>query len=694
MKMEHKIDRFGVVSRHNPRLTRIDPVSPLTVGNGNFAFTADVTGLQSLYEEYKAGLPLCTMSVWGWHSEPASCPGGSYTLDDLVMTEFEKDGRKFRYPKRKAEGNEEVYEWLRKNPHRLNLGRVGFLYRGRELKEADLSEIRQELFLYEGRLESSFKLGGARTEVHTAADSEEASLAIRVKTDLFVSGELKILFAFPYGSPDYTASDWERGELHETSIVRREEKSLTLERRLNQTVYRVKLDWEGDAATEEEEVCRHRLLFCPCSEEITFTVRFLDCEDGPKEDQSEEGAGAVFARAGAWWKNFWEKGGIADFSGSTDRRAFELERRIVLSNYLLAVNSCGNAPPQETGLTANSWYGKMHLEMYLWHCGWLPLWNHTDLLERSLSWYLEHLEEARENAARNGFRGARWPKMVALGGIDCPSAVAPLLIWQQPHLIFMLELAYRQNPNTEFLKKYWILVKESADFMADFAEYREETGRYDLKWPLIPAQECHRPEVSLNPAFEVQYWKEMLGVAVEWAERLGQKADPVWVQVSDKMADLPADGSVYLAHENCPDTFEQYNRDHPSMLCAFGLLRGERADRRIMERTLKKVTDCWNFESMWGWDFAVMAMTAARLSDPDTAFSILLKDTPKNEYVASGNNRQSARKDLQLYLPGNGSLLLAVPLLLAGYDGCEEELPGIPKDGGIQVRFENIGRFR
>lgn len=105
----------------------------------------------------------------------------------------------------------------------------------------------------------------------------------------------------------------------------------------------------------------------------------------------------------------------------------ELERRIILSQYLMAVNSSGSTPPQETGLTCNSWYGKMHLEMYLWHCAWLPLWNHSDLLDRSLRWYREHLPEAEENAARNGYKGARWPKMIATEGIglsfyDCAFA--------------------------------------------------------------------------------------------------------------------------------------------------------------------------------------------------------------------------------------------------------------------------------
>src|ERR1035438_10313774 len=44
------IRRREVVSRHNPTVRALDPRSPLSVGNGEFAFTADPTGLQTFRE--------------------------------------------------------------------------------------------------------------------------------------------------------------------------------------------------------------------------------------------------------------------------------------------------------------------------------------------------------------------------------------------------------------------------------------------------------------------------------------------------------------------------------------------------------------------------------------------------------------------------------------------------------------------
>jgi len=66
------------------------------------------------------------------------------------------------------------------------------------------------------------------------------------------------------------------------------------------------------------------------------------------------------AAARAHWNRFWSTGGAIDLSGSTDPRWRELERRIVLSQYLTAIQCAGRYPPQESGLTFNSWEGKFH----------------------------------------------------------------------------------------------------------------------------------------------------------------------------------------------------------------------------------------------------------------------------------------------------------------------------------------------
>jgi hypothetical protein len=64
------IDRQELVYRHVPQVKKADPLSPFSVGNGKFAYTADITGLQTFPEFYEDGIPLSTQSDWGWHTIP------------------------------------------------------------------------------------------------------------------------------------------------------------------------------------------------------------------------------------------------------------------------------------------------------------------------------------------------------------------------------------------------------------------------------------------------------------------------------------------------------------------------------------------------------------------------------------------------------------------------------------------------
>jgi hypothetical protein len=89
------IDRAAVVARHQVRNTVINPESALTVGNGDFAVTVDVTGLQSLERiYYDNGLPLETRNTWSWHSFPN--PDKLRFEDTLAPVPFH--GRQILYP--------------------------------------------------------------------------------------------------------------------------------------------------------------------------------------------------------------------------------------------------------------------------------------------------------------------------------------------------------------------------------------------------------------------------------------------------------------------------------------------------------------------------------------------------------------------------------------------------------------------
>ena len=394
------------------------------------------------------------------------------------------------------------------------------------------------------------------------------------------------------------------------------------------------------------------------------------------------------------WKQFWQSGGAVDLSGSTDPRASELERRIVLSQYLTKIQCAGHYPPQETGLTYNSWYGKPHLEMHWWHGIHFSLWGRNDLLEKSLGWYKKVEPGAREIARRQGYAGVRWQKMTDNAGEESPSSVGAFLIWQQPHFIYYAELCYRNHPDIATLKKYKDLVFTTADFMASYAYYDSSRHRYILGKGVIPAQERFKAMDTYNPTYELVYWHWALSVAQQWRKRLHLPANKKWDDVIKNLSPLPVQDDKYLFTESAIDSYTnpEYRTDHPSVFGALGMMpETGQVDTAIMHNTFNWIWKNWSWNKTWGWDFPMTAMTATRLGLPEKAIDALLMPIQTNTYLNNGHNYQEDR--LTIYLPGNGGLLAAVVVMCAGYDGCNTINPGFPKNGKWKVRWEGLKKM-
>ncbi len=689
---DSRIDRFALVTRHNVTLTKPDPLTPLSVGNGQLAFTADITGLQTFPAYHEKGMPLGTLSQWGWHSLPN--PQG-YRMED-VLEEYEVAGRKVPYAsgRTRSDGYSPAADWLRANPHRLDLGRIGLRLTRRDgsaVAIEDLTNTSQTLDLWTGLLSSRFEVEGQSVHVQTICHPLYNLLAICVESPLLARGRLAVSLAFPYGSADWrVAADWNHPDRHETQPwIGRFQAGFA--RILDEDRYSVRVAWstggrmEAKSQHEYEIASKDRSVwlvfdFAPAESPSDFLKGFLEDFE------------TIRAAAAAHWKQFWRSGGAIDFSACTDPRAAELERRVVLSQYLTAIQCAGSYPPQETGLTCNSWYGKFHLEMHWWHAAHFALWGRAALLERSLLWYHTLLPKAKAAAASQGYRGARWPKMTSLSGQESPSEVGVFLIWQQPHPIYYAELCYRAHGNKQTLEQYRKIVFETAEFMASYPVWDEAGQRYVLGPALIPAQESYGSTRArnLNPTFEIAYWYWALETAQKWRERLGLAREPAWDRVMHKLAKPTIRDGVYTGIETPPYTI---TRDHPSMVAAYGFVPATPLiDPNVMKRTLDQVLKTWDWPSTWGWDYPMLAMTAARVGEPERAVDALFLDSPKNRYLANGHNYQSAR--LPLYLPGNGGLLAAVVMMAAGWDGGPDRPnPGFPDDGKWRVRWEGLRRM-
>ncbi len=677
-KQKANIDRYALVTRHNVVITNADPQTPLQVGNGEFAFSVDITGLQTF-------LPANTMSHWGWHTAPL--PEG-LNPQDFKLELYDTYGRQVGYAT-SSKGQETIFWWLRQNPHRFNLGKLSLWIKkidGTHAQLSDISEPHQKLDLWRGLILSTYKVEGVPVKVQTCCHPQRDIVAVQIDSPLISAGRAGVTLAFPYASPDNSGADWSKPQAHQTIVRQRAQNRVDFDRKLDDDAYFVSLTWEGVA--QLEQVNNHTFSLLPTNS--SRRLRFV-CAFSPKPALGALPSFAVVKKAAAThWPRFWNSGGAIDLSGSTDPRWRELERRIVLSQYLMAIQAAGSLPPQESGLVNNSshWNGKFHLEMHWWHGVHFALWGRWDLFERSLDWYRKILPQARRLAQSQGYRGARWPKMVGPDGRDSPSGIGPLLIWQQPHPIYYALLDYRLHPTRSTLEKWREIVFETAEFMASFAVFDKNTGHFVLGPPLITVPENTDPRKTRNPTFELSYWRFGLRVAQEWREKLGLPRDPGWDQVLTNLAPLPVHDGVYIAQEGMIDTYTKWNWEHPSLLGPYGMLPGDGADPQLMRATLRKVWQTWDWErKTWGWDFPLVAMTAARCGEPELAIEALLHPAQKNQFMANGFSTGGPYP----YFPSNGGLLTAVAMMAAGWDGAPQtHAPGFPTNGKWKVRWEGL----
>lgn len=686
------INRKALVQRHNVSITKADSLSSLSVGNGRFAFTVDVTGLQSFPKNYQKGVPLGTESEWGWHS---FIDTAGYKREEALKT-YNLNGRDITYlvEWNVAGRGKAAATWFRQNPHRLQLGNLGFeivKQNGSVATIGDIKNIQQQLNLWTGEITSHFTVENILVNVSTFCNQQQDVISANIQSDLIKSGRLKIFLLFPYPTGEWAdvGINYNNTDKHFSAIQNSNSTSATLVHQLDTTQYIVDLSY-SNAAIQKQSA--HKFVITPnnSNPNFTFSCRFLPkTSSAPIPDYAATKLDNITT-----WKNFWAKGAAVDFSGSTDKRAFEIERRIILSQYLIKIQETGSNPPQETGLTYNSWFGKPHMEMPYWHLAHYPFWGYKIFLDKSMDWYFMAADKAKQIAQRQGFDGLRWPKVTDNNGDESPSSIGAFLLWNEPHLIYFAESIYREGKDKAVLEKYKALVFGTADFMASYPFYEKENDRYILGKGVIPAQERFKAEETFNPTYELVYWHWALTTAQQWRERLNLPRNKKWDDVLQKLSKLPVQNNMYLAAESATDSYTnpRYKTDHPSVLMAYGVMPATgQVDATIMKNTFNWIWANWSWKDTWGWDFPMVAMTATRLGMPEKAVDALLMDITTNTYLVNGHNYQNER--LRLYLPGNGGLLSAIALMCAGYDGATETNPGIPKNKGWKVRWEGLTKL-
>ena len=394
-----KIDRKAVVTRHNPEIREGNLRGPMQVGNGEFAFGFDISGMQTFSDNAN------TMSNWGWYRFPL--PQGQRP-EDFRGAEWEAQGRMVRYDIPNPEQGA-LRDWMVRNPQRIYLGRIGLVVikdDGSRAGIGDLTDPVQRLDLWTGTATSRYSIDGREVVVTTVGHPEKDAVAVRIESEKVADGTVGISLRFPFPSNTEfgSAADWDSPGRHLTELSPGTHMA-SFHRQLDDTNYDVHVQWDAGAVLRRTQEHCYELIPATDAREISFVV----CFDKILGNAAVPTFAQTRSASARHWREFWEGGGAIDLSGSSDPRWRELERRVVLSQYVMAVNEAGSLPPQESGLVNNGWYGKYHHEMIWWHCTHYALWGRWKMASGMMEVFADNLATNRRKAAMQGYDGARWP---------------------------------------------------------------------------------------------------------------------------------------------------------------------------------------------------------------------------------------------------------------------------------------------
>ena len=145
------------------------------------------------------------------------------------------------------------------------------------------------------------------------------------------------------------AADWPNTESTRSTVIRRRKTPSAYIVNWIRTNTTSAIEWEGDASFDEEGD-HHRFFSTQRARRNRLCIRSRVLSLS-RSHEFPAGCLRDFRRSCRTLAEILDEGGAVDLSDSRDPRAPELERRVVLSQYLTAIQCSGSLPPQETGLT-------------------------------------------------------------------------------------------------------------------------------------------------------------------------------------------------------------------------------------------------------------------------------------------------------------------------------------------------------
>jgi hypothetical protein len=231
-----KTDRYAFITKYNIENSSIESLNSLTIGNDEFTFSVDITGLQTFPESFSGGKSLQTIAEWDW-----------------------------------PDGNDP------KNQSRFNLGIIGLNIlkeNGKEISINDIKDPVQKLNLSTGEIDSRFNIEGVPVHVMTVCHPDYDMISVKIISNLLGMKRLRIRINFSTLASSSSVNNVNSFESYTTKILSDTNNLVIFNRSQNKDNYNV-IIWCNDADMEKVSTEQYYLDPSKADSVYSFSCQFL-----------------------------------------------------------------------------------------------------------------------------------------------------------------------------------------------------------------------------------------------------------------------------------------------------------------------------------------------------------------------------------------------------------------------------------
>jgi hypothetical protein len=242
---------------------------------------------------------------------------------------------------------EDISNWLIENPQRVSIANIGLFFGGDNVTENDLVNKSQDLDLWAGTIQSTFRYKGSDVSVQVWCHPALPIVAIQIKSYLIESRNLGVFFDFPYSDTNKFDAPYVgvwNDTSHNTVKLHSTSRMASFEHIIDNSTNGITVKWDTDASISGPLFGSNKfVLDSSDSDTLQLVVAFHPMANSHYNLPSYDD---IVVASKEWWAKYWVSGAFIDLSATQNANATELQRRIILSQYLVAVNEASHNPPQ------------------------------------------------------------------------------------------------------------------------------------------------------------------------------------------------------------------------------------------------------------------------------------------------------------------------------------------------------------